>query len=121
MNERFHVFCVMATNPPHVSNAWLLRELVQLQEKQPELVNPAIERMLAEDDRLRWALVIQAYLDRQINLGKAAEMLGLPEVALRKRFIGLGIPVRQGSPDLAAAQAEVDAVRSWFEDRDLET
>jgi predicted HTH domain antitoxin len=69
---------------------------------------------LAEDPELRWGLVVSAYLDRQINLGKAAELLDMHELELRKRFLELGIPLRIGPANLAEAKAEVESVRSWF-------
>jgi len=47
-------------------------------------------------------------------LGKAAELLGLYELELRERFVKLGIPLRFGPADLAEAQAEADAIRSWL-------
>ncbi len=59
-------------------------------------------------------MIIGAYRDGDINLGKAAELLGLHELALRKRFIELGIPVRIGASDVAEARAEADAISNWF-------
>ena len=59
-------------------------------------------------------MVVGAYQDRQINLGKAAELLGMTELELRDRFIELGIPLCFGPADLAEARAEVDAMRAWF-------
>ncbi len=80
------------------------------------MVNRAISRLLDEDADLRWAVVVSAYLEHDINLGKAAELLGMHELKLRDRFIQLGIPLRIGPADVAEAQAEVDAIRSWFSD-----
>jgi len=93
---------------------WALEQLTHLFERRPELVHRALTRLLAEDTELRWALVIGAYLDRRINLGKAAELLGMHELELRDRFLELGIPLRIGPADLAEARAEVEAVRNWF-------
>jgi predicted HTH domain antitoxin len=62
------------------------------------------------------ALPIGAYQDGQISLGKAAELLNLHELELRRRFVELGIPLRVGPADLAEARAEVEAVRAWFAD-----
>jgi predicted HTH domain antitoxin len=62
-------------------------------------------------------MVVGAYQDKQINLGKAAELLGLTEHELRDRFVELGIPLRIGSADLAEARAEVAAIRAWFPDK----
>ncbi len=59
-------------------------------------------------------MIIGAYRDGDINLGKAAELLGLHELALRERFIELGIPVRIGASDVAEARAEADAISNWF-------
>lgn len=98
------------------SYAWEFEWLAKLSRQQPELVNRAMRRLLDEDADLRWAVVVSAYLDREINLGKAAELLGMHELELRERFTRLGIPLRVGPADVAEAQAEADAIRSWFAD-----
>lgn len=90
-----------------------LRQLEKLYDSQPEVVESAIGSLLAHDERLRWALVVSAYQDREINLGKAAELLGRSEIELRDRFCELGIPLRLGPADLAEARAEVDAFEAW--------
>lgn len=92
---------------------WAIDHLARLAQRQPDLVNPAIQALLAQNQELRWALIVSAYLDREINLGKAAEMLDLHELELRDRFIKLGIPLRIGPVDLAEAQAEADALKDW--------
>lgn len=93
---------------------WEIDQLLKLQERHPGLIEQAIHRLLQENEDIRWSVVVGAYRDGQINLGKAAEFLGLPELKLRDRFIELGIPLRIGSVDLAEARAEAEAVRSWF-------
>ncbi len=93
---------------------WALEQLTRLARHRPELVSAALNRLLSEDPELRWALVVGAYLERQINLGKAAELLGVHEMVLRERFLALGIPLRIGPADLAEARAEVEAIRAWF-------
>ncbi len=100
-------------NPPAVS--WELEQLNQLYQYRPDVVRAALRRLMSEDAELRWGLVVTAYLNRQINLGKAAELLNMHELELRERFLQLGIPLRIGAADLAEAQAEVQAARSWFE------
>jgi hypothetical protein len=55
--------------------------------------------------------VVNAYLDEVINLGKAAELLGLHRLELRERFVELGIPIRPGAATRAEVQAEVAAIR----------
>lgn len=93
---------------------WEIEQLFKLHERQPELLAQAIRRLVQDDDDIRWSLVVGAYRDEQINLGKAAELLGLSEIQLRQRFVKLGIPLRVGPVDLAEARAEVEAVRAWF-------
>lgn len=93
---------------------WMAKHLMKLREAQPELVDGAIKRLLDNNRKLRWSLVISAYLEGEINLGKAAELLGLHELELRDRFIELGIPLRIGPANLAEAQAEVDALGTWL-------
>lgn len=104
-----------ATAP--ILEKWEIDQLLKLRERQPDLIDPALQRLVHENPDIRWSIVIGAYQDRQINLGKAAELLDLTELELRERFVELGIPLRIGSADLAEARAEVAATRSWFPDR----
>jgi len=97
---------------------WEIDQLFKLHDQQPGLMEEAIRRLMREDQAIRWSMVVGAYQDEQINLGKAAELLGLAEVELRQRFIELGVPLRVGPADLAEARAEVEAVRAWFADSD---
>jgi predicted HTH domain antitoxin len=71
--------------------------------------------LVEENDEIHWSVVVGAYQDKQINLGKAAELLHVTELELRDRFIELGIPLRIGPADLAEARAEVRAMRAWFD------
>ncbi len=99
----------------HASSlAWAMKQLVRVREARPELVDRAIADLLKADGELRWSVVLSAYLDHEINLGKAAELLELHELELRERFRELGVPLRQGSADLSEARAEVDALEAWF-------
>ena len=93
---------------------WLAEDLPKLYREQHELVQPLFRTLLAENAELRWSLVVRAYQDHRINLGKAAEILGLHELELRDRFIELGISLRIGPADLAEARAEVAAVHAWY-------
>lgn len=99
---------------------WEIDQLFKLRERQPDLIGPAIHRLVQENEDIRWSVIVGAYRDGQINLGKAAELLDLPEVELRDRFVELGIPLRLGPADLAEARAEVEAVRAWFADETAE-
>jgi predicted HTH domain antitoxin len=93
---------------------WQVEQLLKLRERQPDLIEPALRRLVQENDEIRWSVVVGAYQDRQINLGKAAELLGMTELELRNHFIELGIPLRLGPAGLAEARAEVEAMRTWF-------
>lgn len=104
----------MVTETLSLADAWLVDELPRLYRERPDLVHPLLRRLLSENQDLSWSLVIQAYQERRINLGKAAELLGLHELELRERFLELGIPLRVGPADLAEAHAEVEAVRAWY-------
>lgn len=95
---------------------WEVEQLLKLRERQPDLIDPVLRRLVQENEDILWSVVVGAYQDRQINLGKAAELLGLMELELRDRFIELGIPLRLGPADLTEARAEVEAIRSWFAD-----
>ena len=96
---------------------WEIEQLLKLRERQPALGEPALWRLVHENQDIRWSVVVGAYQDRQINLGKAAELLDMTELGLRERFIELGIPLRVGPADLAEARAEVEAIRTWLADQ----
>jgi predicted HTH domain antitoxin len=98
--------------------SWELEQLNELYQRRPDLVNAALRRLMAEDPELRWGMIVTAYLNHQINLGKAAELLEMDYVDLRQRFIALGIPLRIGPANLEEARAEVAAARSWFTNPD---
>ncbi|MCP4701354.1 MAG: hypothetical protein GY862_31540 [Gammaproteobacteria bacterium] len=46
---------------------------------------------------------------RYVNLGKAADLLGLHRTELQAQFISQGIPLRTGAETPKDAQAEADA------------
>lgn len=93
---------------------WEIDQLFKLRERQPGLIEPVLHRLAREEEDVYWSMVVGAYQDGQINLGKAAELLDLTELELRARFVELGVPLRVGPADLAEARAEVEAVRAWF-------
>jgi prevent-host-death family protein len=59
--------------------------------------------------QVRWDKVIAAYLNWQINQGRAATLLGLSSYELDERFRRLGVPRRIGPSTEQEAQSEVDA------------
>lgn len=96
----------------------MFEQLIKLQKQQPELINSVMVRLLNLDQTLRWALIVGAYRDGQISLGKAAELLNLHQLELRERFIEMNIPLRLGPRTLAEARAEIEAIENWFEQHD---
>jgi len=56
--------------------------------------------------------ILQAYLDDDINLGKAAELLGVSRFELQDRFLRLGVPLRLAPATVEDAWAEIEAARS---------
>lgn len=96
-----------------MTEGWPLEQIIKLQRSQPVMVQRALQRLLDEDENLRWSVVISAYLDEEISLAQAASLLGLHPLELRERFMEKGIPLRLGPVDEADAQAEVDALRAW--------
>ena len=95
---------------------WQLEYLLKLQRTRPELVQRALEKAMAEDEELRWALVVSAYLDESISLARAAMLLGLHPVELRRIFVEKGIPIYLGPESLEDARAEADALRASISD-----
>ena len=97
-----------------LSMDWAFPQLTKVHKQQPELVETAVQQMLQATPDLTWSLVISAYQDEEINLGKAASLLDMHELELRDQFIKLGIPLRIGPATIAEAHAEVQAMNSWF-------
>jgi predicted HTH domain antitoxin len=53
------------------------------------------------------------YLAEQISLSRAAELLGLPALDLRMRFVRLNIPLRLGAPSAEEANDDAQNARNW--------
>lgn len=104
----------MTVKIPAFPAEWFIENLPRLYQERPDLVSPLLDHLLAENEELRWTLVIEAYQAGRINLGKAAEFLGFHELQLKERFLELGIPLRLGPADLTEAKAEVAAIRTWY-------
>jgi predicted HTH domain antitoxin len=92
---------------------WQLNQVFKLSQQQPDLVAHAFEDLFREHGELWRAVVIGAYLDREINLGKAAELLGILRAELQQQFIEQGIPLRIGPETVDEARAELDAIEAW--------
>lgn len=73
------------------------------------------DEALADLDSLaRVEVTMMHYLVGAISLSRAAELLGLPWLDLRTRFLRLDVPVRQGPADSAEARAEVEQAAAWL-------
>lgn len=92
---------------------WLLDEMDKLWDTHPERVARVLENALESDPELKWAVVIGGYLQEQINLGKAAELLGMDRWTLQEEFLRQGIPIRIGAQTIDELRAEVQAMEEW--------
>ncbi len=54
---------------------WEMEELQKLSKVQPDVVESALKELWEKKPALYKSVVISAYLDQKINLGKAAELL----------------------------------------------
>ena len=61
----------------------------------------------------RYNLVLAHYLAGAISLGRAAELLELPWLDLRSRFLRLDVPLRTAPADLAEARLDVEVAETW--------
>lgn len=62
------------------SAPWTIVHLEKLHRVRPHQVDAALHKLLEDDPDLAWSLVVSAYLDEDINLGKAAELLHVHEL-----------------------------------------
>ncbi len=88
---------------------WELEQLWKLSEAQPDVDEEALQTLWQQRPELLRRVVIGAYLDQQLSLSKAAELLGLTRGELQRQLVQEGIPVRTLSED--EVTAEVEALR----------
>ena len=67
----------------------------------------ATEPSEANEETSHDASVLRRYLNTEINLGKAAEELGLSRLELQDRFLRLGAPLRLGPSSMEEALREI--------------
>ena len=65
-----------------------------------------VEEAWQQGPQAAWDMVIHAYLDGDISLSRAAALLGLNRFDLQARFQRLGLPLRTGPADVAAAMVD---------------
>jgi len=90
---------------------WEVEELHKLSKIQPDMVDAALKELWQKNPALYKSVVINAYLDEKINLGKAAELLGVDRLELQRELKAKGIPIR--SPSREDVIAEVEAIKEW--------
>ena len=90
---------------------WELEQLSKLSEEQPGIIDRALKALWEHQPEVLRRVVIGAYLDQQISLSKAAEILNLTRLELQRQLLQQGIPVRTLSLD--EVKAEVEALRQW--------
>ena len=90
---------------------WQLKQLERLYEIEPDTVDAAIAELLNKEPKLREKLIIREYIEGEINLGKAAELLGVHSIKLKERLLSKGIPVRIGVETVEEIIAERVAAR----------
>lgn len=78
------------------------------------LTDEAVQENVAAaggDVQAAWDLVIAAYLDGDISLGRAATLLAIDRFDLLARFNRLGLPARLGPLNVQEARAEYEALQ----------
>jgi len=103
----------MTSSSVRLEQNWTFSQLAKIRQYRPELVDAMVAEALSRQAELRWLVVVGAYLDCEINLGKAAELLGMHRLDLQAQFVKQGIPLRSGAETLEEAAAEVAAISEW--------
>ena len=78
------------------------------------LLRAVVDYALKQDSEMsdsRISSVINSYLNSQISLARAAELLGVTRFEVMERFERLGVPLRLGPATLEEAQAEIDTAQ----------
>mgnify|MGYP001618074096 CR=1 FL=1 len=91
---------------------FVLKQMGKIYEIKPEEIESLFEKLRAEYKDLWEEIVIGAYLDDEINLSKAAELLGLHPIELRKIFLRQGIAIKLGSFSQEEALAEAKVLEA---------
>jgi predicted HTH domain antitoxin len=84
----------------------------KIYEIKSEEIERLFEKLRAECKDLGEEIVLGAYLADEINLSKAAELLGLHPIELRRFFLKQGIPIKLGASSPEGALAEAKALET---------
>lgn len=120
--QRGHMAVIESHGEPEVAmidvtDFHILRAVMRYYAQRPEidaasgLADGVVARL--SDSQERYKLVLAYYLAGAISLARAAELLGLPWLDLRTRFLRLDVPLRTAPADLAEARADVEAAIAW--------
>lgn len=90
---------------------WEVEELHKLSKIQPDMVNGPLKELWQRNPDLYKSIVINAYIDEKISLGKAAELLGVDRMELQKELRAKGVPIRLLSKEDVIAETE--AIKEW--------
>ena len=97
----------------------ITRAVMRYYAQQPEI---DVEEGLADqqvagtsDPQERFNLVLAHYLAGAISLGRTGELLELPWVDLRTRFLRLDVPLRVAPSDLQGARLDAEVAEAWAE------
>ena len=94
---------------------WEVEELYKLSKIQPDVLEVVLKELWQRNPALYKSVIINAYLDEKINLGKAAELIGVHRLELQNELRAKGVPIRGISKEDAIA--EVEAIREWKKKR----
>ena len=70
-----------------------------------------VQRRAGGDTQAAWNMVIAAYLDGDISLGRVAELLHLSRFELMESFNQAGVPLHLGSATVDEARSEAEELR----------
>ena len=85
---------------------WEVEELKKISEIQPEMIEDALKDLWKKNPELYKVIVVNAYIDGKINLGKASELLNLSRVEFEKELKAKGIPIRHLTAEDIVAEVE---------------
>lgn len=79
------------------------------------LTDEAVQQAVAQAEgnvQAAWNIVMAAYLEERISLGRAAQLLNLSRFDLLERFHRLGLPLNLGPTSADEARAEFEALQA---------
>ncbi|RRR76124.1 MAG: hypothetical protein EI684_03560 [Candidatus Viridilinea halotolerans] len=83
----------------------------QLYANDDAVIEDALRHLLRARPDLRISLAIYRYQNETISLALAASLAGVSWAQMHEIMVERGVPLRLGPESMAAAQAEVDALR----------